>query len=252
MCAVAETAAVAGIFRERPSGLRVLMYHALGSPVLGDAREIFGVSPASFEAHMAALGELADTRIIDTSAYRPDGQPLQVAITFDDGYADNLHVAAPILERYGFPFTVFAVSEFVRRNAAPYLSVHELRELAMRPGVSIGTHGATHVPLTQCDDRTLANELLSSKHFLEDTIGRPVTTVAYPFGAVDRRVRAAAERAEYTLGFTSHFDINSPLRDPLLMARTSILGIDTVRVFKQKLCGDWDWYRWRSTDPAAT
>ena len=249
MCAIAETAALAATFRGPRAGLRVLAYHALGSPVLGDARGIFSATPTLFEAHMAALAQAVNdgnAGVTGVSAQPPDSQRLQVAITFDDGYADNVRVAIPILERYGFPCAVFAVSELVRNGAAPFLSPPELRELAARPGVIIGAHGATHVALTQCDDRMLENELVSSRHTLEDILGKPVTALAYPYGAVDRRVRAAAERAGYTLGYTSHFDINRPPCDPLLMARTAILGTDNMRVFRQKLHGDWDWYRWRN------
>lgn len=249
--AIAESVALAGTFRAPRAGLRVLMYHALGSQVMGDERGIFSVSPALFEAHMATLGAFENCEVGDAMQHCDVQNGLRVAITFDDGYADNLRIAGPALERRGYPYTVFAVSEFVRQGRATFLTSHELRHLATRPGVTIGAHGATHIPLTQCDDRTVENELLSSKHCLEDITGKPVTAVAYPYGAVDQRVRDAASRAGYACGFTSHFDINSASRDPMLMARTSILNADNVRVFRQKLRGDWDWYRWRSIDPAA-
>jgi peptidoglycan/xylan/chitin deacetylase (PgdA/CDA1 family) len=230
------------------------MYHAVGSPVLGDARGIFGISPASFDAHMAALSRflqhenacISDGRMLDAA-----GPALQVAITFDDGYADNLDTALPILERYDFPCTIFAVSEFVRAGRPPFISPAGLRELSTRRGVTIGAHGANHLALTHCDDGALRNELVSAKHQLEDITGKPVIDIAYPYGAVNQRVRAAAGLAGYLHGFTSHFDINQERRDQLLMARTSILGTDDTRVFTQKLRGNWDWYRWRSTDPAA-
>jgi peptidoglycan/xylan/chitin deacetylase (PgdA/CDA1 family) len=47
----------------------------------------------------------------------PSKKPL-VAVTFDDGYADNFEVAAPILEVHGLRGTFFITSGFVE-NAAP-------------------------------------------------------------------------------------------------------------------------------------
>lgn len=125
-----------------------------------------------------------------------------------------------------------------------------LRALAALPGAQIGAHGANHVALTQCDEATLRNELTSSRGYIEDLLGGEVRTLAYPYGAADRRVRDAALAAGYQLGACSLAGINPPARDPLLLARTEILSFDSERVFAQKLHGDWDWYRWRTQDPA--
>ena len=227
------------------------MYHAIESKVPGDTLDIFRVSPELFKNQMAALAAFPNAGVTDIRNDDPASAPLQIAITFDDGYQDNLRLAAPVLLSHGFPFTVFATSDFIRSGNKPFLNPGELRELAALPGVTIGAHGATHTPLTKCDDRQLREELAGSKHYLEDLLGRPVTTLAYPHGAVDNRVRNAARSAGYDLGATSYFDINGDTSDRLLLARTTILAKDDVRAFRQKLQGDWDWYRWRSPDPAA-
>jgi peptidoglycan/xylan/chitin deacetylase (PgdA/CDA1 family) len=53
-----------------------------------------------------------------------------VAITLDDGYSDNLHVAVPLFRRYGTPFCVFANSGILDRSAMPWYSIVEQIVLA--------------------------------------------------------------------------------------------------------------------------
>ncbi len=226
------------------------MYHSVGKQAFGDKRSIFSISPELFRHQMLYLAYWKEGRVVTFEDNSIIGTGCRVAITFDDGYLDNLEVAAPILCELGLPFTVFVTSEFVRSGKAGFLSQADLRVLAALPGAQIGAHGANHVALTHCDDHTLRNELVTSRSYLEDVLGREVRTLAYPYGAVDRRVRDAAVAAGYQLGACSLAGINLPERDPLLLARTEIVSFDSARVFPQKLHGYWDWYRWRTKDPA--
>lgn len=246
---ISETVHGVSWLRPPADGLRVLMYHAIGTPAFGDTRGLYSLSPERFKRHMTMLAGWQKGRVVGFNAAALSGIGCRVAITFDDGYLDNLEVAAPILDELGLPFTVFVTSEFVRNGKAGFLSLASLRTLAAVPGAEIGAHGANHVALTQCDEVTLRNELTSSRHYLEDLLGREVRTLAYPYGAADRRVRDAALAAGYRLGACSLDGINEHDRDPLLLKRTAIVGYDNARVFAQKLHGDWDWYRWRSEDP---
>ena len=243
---------LAGVSWIRPpvDGLRVLMYHAIGTPALGDALGLFSLTPERFRRHMMLLSCWKQGRVVAFDDGARNGVGCRVAITFDDGYLDNLEVAAPILSELGLPFTVFVTSEFVRSGKTGFLSPAALRSLAALPGARIGAHGANHIALTQCDDVTLRNELTSSRYYLEDTLGREVRTLAYPYGSVDRRVRDAACAAGYRLGACSLAGVNREERDPMLLARTEIVSFDSERIFSQKLHGDWDWYRWRTQDPA--
>ena len=75
-----------------------------------------------------------------------------VSVTFDDGYANNLTIAAPILERLNIPFTVFATVDYIQNNNDLYLSKTELKELAGLNCATIGSHCVTHSRLTKYNE----------------------------------------------------------------------------------------------------
>lgn len=244
---ISECCALGRLFHNHRPGFRVLLYHAIGSNIQHDT---YGatVSRDLFEQHMALLAGDKGVSVVSLNEMVTTWSVLQVAVTFDDGYKDTLHKAAPILIGHSMPFTVFVTSSYIQRYSEEYLSTTELKELADLPGVTIGSHGSTHAPLAECDDSTLWQEVHGSRCSLEDMIGKPVTAISYPHGSVDGRVVEAARKAGYTLGACSRFDINGYSRDPLLLCRTEIIASDSGRVFLQKLHGVWDWRRWCSSE----
>ena len=95
----------------------ILLYHR----VARERHDPWGqcVAPERFAAQMALLAEQAEVvplaRLPGAIGRRRPSRPL-VAITFDDGYLDNLVTARPILERHGLPATVFLVSGWLGRD----------------------------------------------------------------------------------------------------------------------------------------
>ena len=226
----------AGVFGHS-EGRRVLMYHAIGSPVPEDVQGRYNLSPHSFERQIASLAD-SGALVVPVHEGREG-----VAITFDDGYRDNLTHALPVLERHSFPFTIFVASGFARSGNPLYLSAAEIKALASHPLVSIGAHGDSHRRLTQLSDAALAAELTGAKSWLENITGKTVTSLSYPHGAVDARVRAAVVVAGFALACTSEFGTNEPGRDALALRRIDIWSTDGEEKFHAKLAGDWDWMR---------
>ena len=92
----------------------VLMYHRVAEPAT-DAWEL-AVSPAHFEQQLRVLrGSFALLSAAELVArVRRGAVPRRgVALTFDDGYADNYHAAQPLLERYGVPATFFITTDYL-------------------------------------------------------------------------------------------------------------------------------------------
>lgn len=231
----------------REAGLRVLMYHSVGGAVPGNPYGI-SISKTLFKEHLRRLVARAEF------AFRLFGRPhagrRELSLTFDDGFRDTLTEAAPVCQDLGLPLTVFVTPKHVREHGALYLTLAELKELAKLPNVLVGAHGNTHTPLDALDDKALAAELSDSRKFLEDAVGKPVTTLSYPHGRVDQRVRDAAEKAGYTEGGCSRYGVNAPERDPLLLCRTEITAWDSVGDLDLKVEGHWDWFAHRHPDPA--
>src|SRR5437867_770420 len=100
--------------RRRSARGVALLYHRVGGPRFDPF--LLDVSPARFDAQMAALhGGYAVLPLDEFEAKRSAGAlpPRAVTVTFDDGYADNLTTAAPLLERHGVPATLFVTTGLV-------------------------------------------------------------------------------------------------------------------------------------------
>jgi peptidoglycan/xylan/chitin deacetylase (PgdA/CDA1 family) len=223
-------------------GCRVLMYHAIGGEVAGDRRGLYSLAPDRFASHVRSLAGRHDAISLEAGVASGRG----LAITFDDGYRDNLTVAALLLIEAKLPFTVFVTPDFARSGLPQYLSPTDLQDLSRLPGVTIGAHGDSHRRLTECNDAELARELMASRGWLEDVVGRPVTAMSYPHGAVDARVRAAAAKAGFTVAACSRFGSHRLGDDPLCVPRTDIWAADSTARLRAKAAGRWDWMAWRA------
>ncbi len=107
-----------GLERFAPGGeegrLAVLLYHRVlerPDPLRPDEPDL-----ARFTWQMETLARLCNVLPLGEAVQRLRSgtlPPRAVAVTFDDGYADNLTVALPVLQRFGLPATVFVASGFL-------------------------------------------------------------------------------------------------------------------------------------------
>jgi len=233
--------------------MRILLYHEV---VEGEPHEIHAVSARRFAAQMAWLRQagyrvmaLEDWPAADEGVSWPRNA---VALTFDDGYRDNYSAAWPVLQEHEFPATIFLVTGSVggtsgwREGAlgrAPLLTWTQVREMA-RSGVAFGAHTVTHPRLTSLDLESAGRELADSRDQIEQRLGRPVLSIAYPYSQLDPQIKALAGRCGYRLGCTYRPGyVGSAGRDALALERIAILATDTLDDFQGKVRGG---LRWRA------
>lgn len=111
----------------------ILLYHRVAAPPADPL--LLCTSPGHFEEHLAVLRkEYRPLSLADLSAACAAGKipDRAVTITFDDGYADNVRTAAPLLRRYGMPATVFVAGACLEGQPFFYDELEEILLLAPR------------------------------------------------------------------------------------------------------------------------
>jgi peptidoglycan/xylan/chitin deacetylase (PgdA/CDA1 family) len=116
----------------RQPGSLIILYHRVAEAGSDPCR--LSVSPAHFKEHLEVLRRdcepLSLSRLVASAGAKRRAPG--VAITFDDGYADNLLQAKPALERFGFPATFFITSGRVGTDRELWWD--ELERLLLQPG----------------------------------------------------------------------------------------------------------------------
>lgn len=218
----------------------ILMYHAVGAP--GEQAGRYVIPARRFARHMAWL-KWRRYRVISLEEYLrcrwahrlPPAR--SVVLTFDDGYADNLAVAYPILCRYGFPATLFIVSGAVGQTnrwdqgsmltGRPLLSWREIHKLKAG-GLTVGAHSQTHVSLARLAPAEIEQEIAGSRQALEQMLGTPVRTFAYPYGVWTPESRAILARTDFLGACGIEPGKNNPSTPLYGLRRVEVYGTDSL------------------------
>ena len=224
----------------------ILLYHAV-TTTPGTHIAPFTVRPEEFERQLDAVVDAGLTAVTFGDLLRDELDPAtaagsslgdddrRVVITFDDGYADFAEHALPALQARGLVSTMFLTTGWLAGGGSrelgptdPMLSWSQLPEL-LECGVELGAHSHSHPHMDTLRAPALRDELVRCKEQLEDALGRPVDTFAYPHGYNGPRVRRATRASGYRAAAAVRNALHPPGEHPFGISRITVLPTTTVR-----------------------
>lgn len=219
-------------------GALVLAYHDVGDDPANTTD--YYVSPSRLRQQLRWTTELGMSfvSLAELSRRWRAGDDIDglASVVFDDSLVGVHHHAMPVLLDLEVPATVFTVTDALGSSpawwsgAARVMTRDEAGEMAAN-GFDLASHTRSHPSLTSLDRARLGDEVVGSRHEIEDLMGRLVPVFAYPYGHHDAAVRQAVGDAGYETSFTFLNGRVTPGLDPFKLPRLNMWqGQDKARL----------------------
>ncbi|MEI8176301.1 MAG: polysaccharide deacetylase family protein, partial [Candidatus Omnitrophota bacterium] len=233
---------------------RILLYHAVGAAEQDD-RLGLRIAPEVFARQMSCIREEGYhvyplTTLLEALAGKKELPAKAIALTFDDGYRENLEFVLAQLRQYAYKAIFFVTAGSIGRSPLAtkerywerwkLVDAVDLKMIADE-GHGIGSHTLTHCDLRTLPPDRLKNELSCSRKILEDTVRAPIEVLSYPHGRFNASIMRAAADAGYRGACCSLYGRNGFSTAPLALRRTTISAGDGIDEFRKKLEGCYDW-----------
>lgn len=213
----------------------ILLYHRIDiSPI----NSRYYVPPDKFRDQIRLLHDweyqtISTEMLIRAIREGAELPPRPVMITFDDGHMDNYTTAFPIMEEYGFTGILYIVANYL--GAEDYMDVEQLRTMH-DSGWEVGSHSLNHRDLQRLETGLQRDEIVVSRERLEQELGLPVLTFAYPFGSFSAGVVDYVHFAGYRAAMSaSGYTADQGLSNLFALQRIEIKGQEDARSFTRFL-----------------
>lgn len=218
----------------------IICYHCVKDEAFPHLRP---VKVADFENQMRYLSNVYNPIPLERMAQHiQNGTSLPskaIAVTFDDGYRDNYENAFPILKNYNIPATVFLTTGFIgtgeiprwdkeyyKNDKALMLSWEQVQEMSDN-GIFFGSHTVTHPFLTRISRKQAQKEIRQSMDIIEQQIGKPITTFAYPSGNFNSEIKEIVKDAGYTAAVSTIPGYNK-MHDDVHTLKRNVIQLQSV------------------------
>ena len=248
--------------RPRTPAFGILMYHRVTERTPGAAEPTYNVTPDRLRSQLRGLLDrgFEPWPLARILAVHQSGQPVPshvFAVTFDDGYENNLLSALPILQELQVPATIFLATAFLDSDrpfpsddwcdaGAPHvppsswrpLTTAQCHELLASNLIALGAHTHTHQFFLGRAE-AFRQDLAESVRILAERFGVENPPFAFPFGDTSPELVAAARDCGVSCALTVRFACVSSGDDPYDWGRFNAAATDTATTLAAKLSG---WY----------
>jgi len=239
------------ISRVMDSRVPILLYHSVSDEATNEYME-WAISPTRFAEHMAYLAKedyspLTVGQFVDLKLHQKKLPSKPVIISFDDGLASFYDAAYPVLHHHNFPATLYVVTCCVGQTSQwlaeegegmrPMMTWAQIQEVQAN-GIEIGAHSLSHPQLDTLPLDQARTEIVTSKAQLENSLGQPITTFAYPHGYYSQAVRQLVQEAGYVSACAVKHAVSSMDDDIFALSRMFVYRHTTVSDLARLLAGE--------------
>lgn len=183
----------------------MLIYHHVAE----DTPRVSSVTPAEFREHLNYLRD-NNFQVIGLDVLIDQlktGKPIAdnaVVITFDDSYENNFTTAHPILQEFGYPYTIFISPGAIDDRVGPVLSWQQVKQMS-DDGVLVANHAMWHEHMARPEQgeseadwlKRMQQSILQAEQRIKEETGQNHQWLAYPYGEFSDALEALVSK----LGF---------------------------------------------------
>ena len=183
----------------------MLIYHHVAE----DTPRVSSVTAAEFRGHLQYLRDnhfqvIGLDVLIDQLK---SGKPIAdnaVVITFDDSYENNFTTAHPILQEFGYPYTIFISPGDIDKGTGPVMNWQQIKQMS-EDGVLVANHAMWHEHMARPESgeseadwlKRMRQSILDAERRIKEETGQNHQWLAYPYGEFSAKL----EQLVQELGF---------------------------------------------------
>lgn len=183
----------------------MLIYHHVAE----DTPRVSSVTPAEFRGHLQYLRD-NNFQVIGLDVLidqLKSGKPIAdnaVVITFDDSYENNFTTAHPILQEFGYPYTIFISPGDIDKGTGPVMNWQQIKQMS-EDGVLVANHAMWHEHMARPEPgeseadwlKRIRQSILDAERRIKEVTGQNHQWLAYPYGEFSAKL----EQLVQELGF---------------------------------------------------